>query len=67
MEWLQQNWIWLLLLVSCLSMHFGHRHGGGGSHQHHGGRRGTGSEDRDAGSHPRHEEIERGVSAGDRR
>ncbi len=38
MEWLSENWIWLLLFGGMGAMHlFGHRHGGGG-----GGRGGGG-------------------------
>lgn len=33
MEWLAQNWIWILIGVAFIGMHlFGHGHGGHGGH-----------------------------------
>ena len=38
MEWLSQNWVWVLLFAGFIAMHmFGH--GGYGSHKGHGGGR----------------------------
>ena len=39
MEWLTQNWIWVLFFGGMIAMHlFGHgRHGGHGAHGGHGG------------------------------
>ena len=39
MEWLSQNWVWLLFAVAMFGMHaFGHGgHGGHGGHSGHGG------------------------------
>ena len=46
MEWLTQNWTWLLLIGAMVAMHlFGHRgHGGHGAHgKHPGAKAGCGS------------------------
>lgn len=43
MEWLIDNWIWILLLGGCLLMHFT-MHGGHGSHGGHTGGRGDDSD-----------------------
>ena len=40
MEWLSQNWVWVLFAVAMIVMHMGH----GG----HGGHSGHGAEERDA-------------------
>lgn len=49
MEWVRENWIFILILLSCLAMHlFGHgRHGGhaghgeeGKEHEGHSGKKG---------------------------
>lgn len=39
MEWLQQNWFWVVVFVAFVAMHlFGHGgHGGRGGHGGHGG------------------------------
>jgi len=39
MEWLSQNWVWVLFAVGMIAMHmFGHGgHGGHGAHRGHGG------------------------------
>ena len=36
MEWISQNWVWVLLVVGMIAMHlFGHGgHGGHGGHDH---------------------------------
>lgn len=52
MDWLAQNWIWILVALLFVSMHFGHGgHGGGcgGSHGRHRPRR-DGNRDADAAS-----------------
>ena len=41
MEWLQANWVWLLVILAFIGMHMGHGDGG------HGGRSGD-WDDRDA-------------------
>jgi len=42
MDWLSQNWIWVLFFIAFIGMHmFGHGgHGGGGGHGGCGGGRG---------------------------
>jgi hypothetical protein len=35
MEWLQANWLWILLILAFIGMHMGHGHSG------HGGRSGS--------------------------
>tara|TARA_R110002020_G_scaffold402013_2_gene612216 strand:- start:4074 stop:4247 length:174 start_codon:yes stop_codon:yes gene_type:complete len=33
MQWLLENWVWILLIGGMAAMHlFGHRHGGHGGH-----------------------------------
>ncbi|MGE0160825.1 MAG: DUF2933 domain-containing protein [Gemmatimonadales bacterium] len=32
MEWLQANWVWLLVILAFIGMHMGHGHGGHGGH-----------------------------------
>lgn len=47
MEWLGQNWFWLLILLAFIAMHmFGH--GGHSGHGHHGGSR---NDDEEGSSH----------------
>lgn len=41
MEWLSENWVWVLFAVGMIAMHmFGH-----GGHGGHGGHRGSGRDD----------------------
>ncbi len=48
MDWLSQNWVWVLIGIAFIAMHlFGH--GGHGGHEGHGGRAGGGGADRRAG------------------
>ncbi|MEO8315249.1 MAG: DUF2933 domain-containing protein [Pseudomonadota bacterium] len=35
MEWLSQNWVWILFAIAMVAMHMGH--GGHGMHGGHGG------------------------------
>jgi len=42
MEWLQANWVWLLLILAFIGMHMGHGHGGHGGHGGSGGAGGDG-------------------------
>lgn len=49
MEWLAENWFWLLVFLAFIGMHLGHGHGGHGGHGH-GGR----------GGHDAHEDGESG-------
>ena len=46
MEWLAENWIWLLVFIAFIGMHMGH--GGHGGHESAGSQRGA-----DDGTHPR--------------
>ena len=44
MQWLSQNWVWVLFFVGMIAMHmFGH--GGHGGHRGHGDGSGSGSND----------------------
>jgi hypothetical protein len=47
MEWLTENWFWVLIGFVFIAMHlFGHGgHGGHGSHDGHGGHTGHGKQD----------------------
>lgn len=47
MDWLAQNWIWVVFFALFIGMHlFGHGgHGGGGGHGDHGGCGGGGGDD----------------------
>lgn len=57
MEWLRENWFWLVVLILFVGMHMGHGHGGHG-HAGHGPRgREGGTKPDDSGpgrSDPRH-------------
>lgn len=50
MQWLSENWVFLLVAVAFVAMHlFGHGHGGPG----HGSRRGEPGDDRAGGDAPK--------------
>lgn len=54
MNWLSQNWFFLLVVLLFASMHLGHgSHGGRGGHGGHGSRGPARPGDRDGGSPPR--------------
>lgn len=36
MEWLAENWFWLLVFLACIGMHMGHGHSRHGTHGGHG-------------------------------
>lgn len=40
MDWLLENWVWVLIGIAFVALHlFGHGHGGHGGHRQHDGRR----------------------------
>ncbi|MGE3703211.1 MAG: DUF2933 domain-containing protein [Hyphomicrobiaceae bacterium] len=40
MDWLSQNWVWVLIGIAFVALHlFGHGHGGHGGHRQHDARR----------------------------
>jgi len=50
MQWLSENWVWILLIGGMAAMHlFGHGHGGHGSHGKGTGRSAGRSDDVDDG------------------
>lgn len=57
MDWLVQNWVWVLVFAAFIGMHlFGHGghggHGGCGGHGGHGGREGEGNKNPTDGEQP---------------
>ena len=39
MDWLLENWVWVLIGIAFVALHlFGHGHGGHGGHRQHDGR-----------------------------
>lgn len=46
MQWLQENWFWLFVLLLFVGMHMGHGHGGHGGHGGRGGHSGHGGHGR---------------------
>lgn len=55
MEWLSQNWLWILFVVGALLMLRRHRHGFGGLSGRHGGHQDHGEPDDSRGEQPRSE------------
>ena len=40
MDWLLENWVWVLIGIAFIALHlFGHGHGGHSGHRQHDGRR----------------------------